>query len=452
MSSITLFLALIAAPLAVYTAIRWRRTLLMALPFLVTLNGVPLKVGASSFRLDQLVACLLLIPLVTGALAGRRRIQLDGTSWWLVALLAANIAASVLNSPVPSYSLRQCLNLGSSWVIYILLINYLTCLEDLEEFLTCVVWAAVSASVIGVGAFMLAVGGVHVGGAEVSTSAAAYLTRAYGAYGTMLEPNILGSFTAANLVLAATLFVAMSREAISIVGRGLLRWAIVLTATGLLLSFTRAAWLGAASGFACVVLLSGRIPNVRFRVDRILATFAAAAVVVGVLFVLPGDIGVIFRFKVANLINPASETAIVRWVSSALALDQIAQHPVVGWGTFTFAALTAEGGDFQSFANWRNLWIGNYLLLALHDTGVIGLALLIGVLATVIQRALRVLNTMSTETSKHASRIVGLVAALASFLVSFLATTGFTLGYSWLIVGLLAAYSRVLDDQRIVAA
>jgi len=39
------------------------------------------------------------------------------------------------------------------------------------------------------------------------------------------------------------------------------------------------------------------------------------------------------------------------------------------------APLTAEGVDFQRFENWRNLWIGNYVLLAVHDTGVVGLGL-----------------------------------------------------------------------------
>jgi O-antigen ligase len=422
----------------------------MALPFLVTLNGVAPRFGDASLRLDQIVATLLVIPLFAGAIAGTRRVRLDRASWWLLALLAVNVAASAINSPVPWYSIRQCLNLGSAWVIYVLLINFLEDLEELEKFLNRVVWAAIAASAIGIIAFALAAMGLHVGGADVTTSAAEYQTSAYGAYGTMVEPNIFGSFTAAQLMLVVALFVAATRESTTI-SLKLLRWAIALTATGLVLSFTRAAWLGGIAGFVCFWLLSGRMPNVRLRVGGVLAVFAAAGVIVTVLLLVPGDVGTIFRFKIANLFNVASQTAIVRLVSWALALEQTSQHPVMGWGTFTFGALTAQTADFQSFENWRNLWIGNYLLLAVHDTGVIGLALLIGALAIVIKQALRVLKTMSMEDRKHASRVVGLVAALAVFLVSFLATTGFTLGYSWLIVGLLAAYCRVLGERRTVA-
>jgi len=45
-----------------------------------------------------------------------------------------------------------------------------------------------------------------------------------------------------------------------------------------------------------------------------------------------------------------------------------------------------------------------------------------------------------------ASRILALTASVATLLVAFLATSGFSLGYSWLILGLLGAYRRVAAD------
>jgi O-antigen ligase len=446
-ASQAIILALTAA-VAIIVAIRWRRVLLMTLPFLVTLNGVPLGVGKYSIRVDQLAACLLLIPLLAAAIAGRKRIRLDTTSWILMVLLAINIMSSVLNSPVLSYSVLQCLNLAATWVIYVVLINYLEEPRELEEFLRYALLGAIVASTIGIAAFLLALGGMHVGGADVSSSAAQDLTTAYGAYGTMVEPNILGSFSAAYLVLAAAMLVTRARGVSSIVSTALLRWVVALTAISLVITFTRAAWLGAIIGFICLVTLGDVQLRARLRSRRVVLVVVSVVVVVGALLLLPGNVGTLFRFKVMNLINPASQTAIVRLFTYVLAFEHIVQHPLIGSGTFSFAALAAQGADFQQFENWRHLWIGNYLLLALHDTGVIGLAVWLGLLLTIIARPLRVLRTMTSRSGEYAGVVLGLLAAIASMLVAFLSTTGFTLGYSWLIVGVLAAYCRVFAEQQ----
>jgi hypothetical protein len=105
--------------------------------------------------------------------------------------------------------------------------------------------------------------------------------------------------------------------------------------------------------------------------------------------------------------------------------------------------LAAQGADFQQFENWKNLWIGNFALLALHDTGVIGLALWCGMLWSVVARGARAaaaLRPIDARTSTHAMALVG---AVISLLVPFLTTTGFSLGYPWLVIGLLGAHARL---------
>ena len=161
---------------------------------------------------------------------------------------------------------------------------------------------------------------------------------------------------------------------------------------------------------------------------------------------LPGNAGTLLRFKILNLVNPASQTAIVRILTYTMALQQTLEHPFIGWGTFTFAPLVAQGSDFQQFDNWRNLWIGNYLLLAAHDTGLVGLGLWVGMLGTIVVRSDRD-RALSATDPTSASRILALTAAVATLLVAFLATSGFSLGYSWLILGLLGAYRRVATEE-----
>ena len=66
------------------------------------------------FRIDQLAACLLAVPLGISALTGARKLRTDAVVWWLAALLGLNLLSSLLYSPALSYSLLQCANLASA--------------------------------------------------------------------------------------------------------------------------------------------------------------------------------------------------------------------------------------------------------------------------------------------------------------------------------------------------
>jgi O-antigen ligase len=422
----------------------------MLLPFLVVLNGLAIPIAGVSLRLDQVAACLLVIPLAASTLIGARRLRVDSTMWWLAAILVVNVFATLVNSPVRSYSLMQCANLASAWVIYSLIVNALDTREAADAFVRRVLWAAIAGCGIAVGAFAVASAGVDVGGAEVSATAATRLTEAYGAYGVMGEPNLLGSFAAAYLVLAATLL-ALAPHASSSANR-LARWTVAISGVALVLSFTRAAWLGALFGFALAGVFKWRAVARATRVRRFVTPLATAAAVIVLLLVVPGAAGTLFRFKIANLVNLQSQTAVIRGITYAMALDQTAAHPWIGWGTFTFAPLTAQGADFQQFENWKNLWIGNYLLLALHDTGIIGLTLWCGLIWSIVARGVRAVrasaNSLLAGAAEDGRRAIALTTAVTSLLIPFLTTSGFSLGYPWLLIGLLGAHCALTDAGR----
>jgi O-antigen ligase len=446
MSPLTMLVLMVAAALLALSAVRWQRGLVMSLPFLAVVNGLAVPLRGVSIRLDQLVACALVVPIAASLLIGRRVLRLDRTSWLLVAILAMNVLASALNSPARRYSLSQCANLASVWIIYVVLLNLLETRDDLEQFFNRMLAAALAASVIGVGAFVLALAGFSVGGAEVSSSAALRLTNAYGAYGTMVEPNILGGFAAVYLVMSIALLAVSVQDTGVVHDRSFVRWVAVSCAVALVLTFTRGAWVGAVVGIAGLAGLHARAAAGRIRLRRIVVPVAAAGVVVGALLVLPGDTGTLFRFKLFNLLNVETQTGVVRVLSYALAAQQTVDHPVVGWGTFTFAPLVAQGPDFQQFDNWRNLWIGNYLLLAVHDTGIIGLALWIALLWNVVARAATGVRRLRQLDPAISGRMLALVLGVVTLLVAFLATSGFSLGYTWVILGLLGAHLRVAND------
>jgi O-antigen ligase len=435
---------------AAFLAMVWRRPLVMALPFFVALNGISIPLGQSSLRIDQIVASLLVVPLVAPILTGRRRLRADATTWLIAALVAVNVIASVANSPALSYSLKQCINLASVWVIYPLLINFLDSKAEVDEFFTNVLWAGIAGCGIGIAAFVLAIAGLPIGGAEVSAAAAQTLTKAYGAYGTMLEPNLLGSFAGAQLVLAIGIVVTAARRGEAGTDDRhvrLARWLGPVAATALTLSFTRAAWLGAIAGLLMFLVFGGRILGMRLRASRVLWSVGLVGVIATALLLLPGAAGDLFRFKLLNLVNLQSQTALLRILTYTMAIEQTAQHPLLGWGTFTFAPLVAQGTDFQQFENWRNLWVGNFLLLAVHDTGIIGLGLWTALLTITLRRGVRAARSLSGVDPAAAGRTLALVAAVASLLIPFLATTGFSLGYPWLLIGLLGAQVRLHESS-----
>jgi O-antigen ligase len=435
---LVLLLAALAAVIAALAAVLRPRVLVFALPLLAVLNGIGIPMGPASVRIDQLAACLLVFALGVSVLFRTRQLRTDPVVWWLAAILAANVVASVVNSPVRGYSLAQCANLASAWAIYVVIINFLDTRADLDRFLAHCLWAAGAACGVGILAFVLAITGLPVGGAEVSQAAAEHLTMAYGAYGTMFEPNIFGSFAGAMFTLAVGLLVSRGTDGVP--AARLLRTVAALAAGGLVLSFTRAAWLGTMAAIVVLAVLGdGRMAE-QFSVRRMLLPLGAAALVMLALVLAAGEAGGVLRFKLLNLVNLSSQTAALRFVTYAMALDQWLVHPLVGCGTFTFAPLVAQGSDFQSFEGWRNLWIGNFLLLALHDTGVLGLALWTGLVASILRRGARAARWWRADDGVFAQRLLALTAAVASFLVPFLATSGFSLGYTWVLIGLLGAH------------
>jgi hypothetical protein len=145
-------------------------------------------------------------------------------------------------------------------------------------------------------------------------------------------------------------------------------------------------------------------------------------------------------------VNLQSQTAVIRGITYSMALDQTTVHPWIGWGTFTFAPLTAEGADFQQFENWKNLWIGNYLLLALHDTGIVGLGLWCGLLWSIVARGVRAVRAAAPADA--GALAIALTTAVSSLLIPFLTTSGFSLGYPWLLIGLLGAHCGLTRQRR----
>lgn len=264
------------------------------------------------------------------------------------------------------------------------------------------------------------------------------------AYGTLPHPNMLGGFLAAVFMLgigyvvlfgkSAIRTVLMSRDAlrksgislrdrfmdtvrmVGIVGIG------VLMLLGLILTFSRAAWVGAAIGMALYGVSGIRYQVWRKSIFWTLGVSAAAGIIlVGVLYemVLP-------RFDGAAIEREGSVSERIQSLRDAERV--IGEGNILlgtGVGNFTAAVMAME----PDRPVWSVQPAHNVFVLIFSELGLVGLLFFIGLLAVALLPLLKssIINPQS--------------AALAAFLPSFfldhwLWTSHFGLLFFFLIAGL----------------
>lgn len=409
----------------------------------VTLGRYSWNIAGYNVKLEHIaIACVLIATLVV-RLAGDRRRNLIRLSsllplLWTLPYLGVLALSSVVNSPDAATSLRHtamlALVMSGAWLVYILTgpperfrlaVWMLVGLGLLEAAVT---YVALVASSLGL------TFGTQVGIAGITVP-----------YGTLWEPNILGSF------LAGAGTILLSRLVLSGLGRRdvyRLVVGLVLLLSALGLSLARASWIGFAVGSLTVLfcyawvqrrkLLQIAIPWRRvFRAMEIaaLGTLLMLGVVAPLAF--PNTFqGIFVRLDFRYFSIEKDPSVQARVTSFQGAMEGIAAHPIIGNGTGSYGIEhVGEHGEPG--------WIGNLELHTMYDGGVVGLALLLGGLGLLIRRAWRAATsslphaTPETESRVRAD-IIGLLGATVALLVAFQATEGTWLGYSWVYFGLLA--------------
>ncbi len=304
------------------------------------------------------------------------------------------------------------------------------------------------------------------------------------AMGTLQDANYFGSFLITPFLVGVSLAVL---QLSSPKGRARIGWTVAglaLLVTAIATSLTRGAWLGLASAMVIyfAVLISKIARLTRFRVAAV-AGLAVAAAVTGLLVAnaanfgaagltghnaqtgrVPGEsastsLGSVDQpvggssLPATNSTSPAESgagsviTARVKAVfdltkgstqgrlyTAGLALNEWRKNPVFGVGTASFHG-AATGQEHP--------WILNMFITALHDTGVVGLLVMIWLVATYL------LHLWSAVGRQNQSDVglftLSLLAGSAGLFVAFQASTGMILMYPWMLIALgmtLAMQSR----------
>ncbi|HET9952072.1 MAG TPA: O-antigen ligase family protein [Candidatus Eisenbacteria bacterium] len=214
---------------------------------------------------------------------------------------------------------------------------------------------------------------------ELVPAGSSYPGRALGPFG---QPNRLGGYLIAVLPLALTLsFITQDRMA-----RGLLLGSVVILSLGLILSFSRGAWIAFAIAAVALAVVLVRWPALSPRPAQLAVTLGA--LLVPALLLLPSVLSRVATKpqaeKAWNLpFDPEREgSAAMRGAVWQGALSAAESRPLLGWGvgafreafdrskSATMKRLEAEGGRTSDQAH-------GYYLATLVERGVPGLAVFV---------------------------------------------------------------------------
>lgn len=211
------------------------------------------------------------------------------------------------------------------------------------------------------------------------------------AYGSLPHPNILGGFLGATLVLGISYYVSSMRSVVAN-GRLMRTFRIlylvscVLLLLGLILTFSRTAWLGAAIGFlayAWATLKKNGSGKALLKAYIVLGI--TGAVFVGILHetVFP-------RFDGATIGREGSVSE--RALSLEDARTLVAVHPFVGVGSGNSTAAIIESEPDRPI--WSIQPAHNVFALVFAELGIVGLVLFSFFLGSILYRSRRGTDTI----------------------------------------------------------
>ncbi len=235
-------------------------------------------------------------------------------------------------------------------------------------------------------------------------------TRWLRAYGTLPHPNILGTFAVALLAGPALLFLT---------GRKPSAWAAILFTAGpalLIISFSRAAWVGFFAA-ALVVVLKFRVFQRTTEVvttsdvvttsvvdRRRLLVLGACAVLGAAAAVLPLR-GLVFSRVNASPTIPTENFSLIgrAWLDGQ-AIEVLRQHPLLGSGAGTFVVNLAQHAGVGYVIEPAH----NLLLLISSELGIPGALILLGAFLTLLRSVWTARATRSLPSVLFGAALIGL--------------------------------------------
>lgn len=377
------------------------------------------KVGGITITAYQIGVLLLGVLTLMRVVRGDTRTRATVVDLPL-ALFLAFAAASVPGAADPKRALVQLVSLlSSAALVYLVAWNVRTPSSARTVVLIVLGFAAV----LGVVAVAERLGVLSIGTAVKKWG---YGVRATA---TFDDPNILGSYLACALGLGAPVVLAERRMSTRLVG-----WAACASVgVGLLLTFSRGAWLAAAVAMLVVVALA-RVP---WRVKMLAVGAVGLAGVAFLVFYLDPEF---VRSKLLGVTE--NRSALNRVYLGVSALEMFLDHPMgVGLGSFPLVFPLYR----HAFVNVGLVESHTAYLTVLAEAGIVGFAgfvwLFMRCAKAVLRRALELTGTAQAIA-------VGALAAGSGLLVQAFTYSLETSKFLWLTVGIGMAVTHFTAEEE----
>jgi O-antigen ligase len=349
-------------------------------------------------------------------------LRLRNFDYWLIAYVAINFLSSVVNSPDPRKTLTWATLNAVVVTPYFLVRLLVRTDQDLWRALHGLLYIGVAESIYGT----IAAISNHLFDSSWGVELGQYGSIP-GTYGTQYEANLFGSYTACTAVMCLALFLFSKQS-----GRSWYRLGLVFGLIGAVFSMTRAVFIALPITILALVVFSARKGQFRLR------WLLPVAIGVGVLLAILSPL--VFERLNARFGDKAEMAAdsstVGRLIQIGAAIEDVKDHPILGTGTSSFQLMFKMNDVLQmNYEDDDVGWISNSPLRVLHDTGIVGLTILMAFLGTLAMAAYKALRG-ATRTTKLS--IAALSVGLLLYAICFQATEATLLTFTWIHLALLS--------------
>ena len=411
----------IGAAVVLLTVFRWPYGALVVVVASSVMSRFFVEIFGWKARPEHLATPVVAVIVTFWLFLPKCRLRWDKLDLWILAYVAINYFSSAFRSSEPSSTLRWALQNNLAVLPYFLIRFLVQDIGTLRKAFRILLAVGLAQSAYGI----LCFASHHVFGTTIGMETGAYFVDIAAPYGSLFEPNLFGAYSASCAVLFLSVSLGNTRHRFaSVTG-------FVVASLATILSLSRAALI---AFIFVIVWMIRKTRQVNTRWNWRAMILVPAFAVVFLLIATP--IRVVLQERFANLFSEGltEETTVTRYIVTAAALQDIPAHLFLGSGTASFQL----SFDWTKYVpEWTNIptWVGNVVVRIVHDSGLIGLALLLGFLISIWWQVRQNLDRRTPETPI----LLGLWAGALLYCISFEATDGSMLAFTWVHLGFLAS-------------
>lgn len=406
-----------------------------------TLSAIRFDVASYiTLRPEHFVFMALFAGFLLSFLAGRAKASRVPYLLPLTLFVGVNYLSSFINAVDLASSLRNSALLTLFALMYVFTIHVVRANPDKGMQ---IVWfflvLAVLQSVFAISEQALYFMGLDLG---VHTPPVEEGSRVIRSSGGFQEANLLGAFVAAAGLMLVALMTSKQKF---FQGSLYPLLALLVVIVTLILTYTRTAWIGFMVGvFLLLFMQRSRSEIFNRKVGSMLLVALVLAMIVFVFMLGAGVAGVFEPVLVRSqeLLDFSGGSGAGRAEVQEFALEKWRRDAVLlGHGTMSLPweeALPSPAGP----------WLYSSFIQALHDTGLVGLALIIWFQAGVLLFLVRSYGRVADDGSR--SVIAGCITAIIALYIASQASSFIWLGFPWIFTGFAVAYAQnALDGEKV---